>query len=253
MAVRETYRWSAPTSVEAEVGPVNGQGGWTAVASLEGGRWSHCELWFSGTPAYITRPWRILGRIGRVWAVLASGTINVPALLAPNPTQLTGILGKVRGQPVEAIVAQVANSVGAVVPPAVWRLHAWGEDCCPQPDPTGALVVAPVIWTPVHDPAPSHAVYVASVVPCLVNCAFARNDLAEGEDRWFQVHDVAIGLAPGAVPVLPGLRVRPGCSVSQSYDAGRFTVGCWLVSSLTPATYTPDSDRAGLDMGALIQ
>lgn len=263
MARIERYTWSAPISVEAEVAPTAGQTGWTSVASLDAGHWSHAELWFSGHPAYTARPWRILGRIGSIWAVLAAGNVGAPPLLQPNALQLTGILGKLRGQPCEALTAQIANAAGAQLPPAIWRLHAWGEDCCPQPDAAGNLpvdvvtmppvvvTVVPSIWMPVHDPHPSHAVYVASLVPCLINCAFARND---GDSvRWFQVHDVALGLGLGAVPIEPGLRVQPGCSVSQSYDSARLLVGCWLASSLTAKDYTPDTDRAGLDMGALIQ
>jgi len=249
MAHRERYRWSKPASVEAERGPAAVLSGWTAMISVEG-HWSHCDLWFIGAAAYVGRPWRILGRIGGIWAVLASGAIGVPPLLSPNGVggDRTGIIASVRGRPCEGLLVEVANSVAVVVPPARWRLHAWGRESDQPTTTTGG--VAPTIWTPAHDPAPPSAVYVASAAACLLNCAYCCND--SGGLRWFQIHDLAAAPGAGAIPILPSLPVPDGAPGSIACDAMQLAIGCCLASSLTPAVYTADGGL-GLDMGATIQ
>lgn len=247
---RDVAPWSEPSSYEAELGPQNVLGGWTVVAEMVG-HWSHLNLWFQGEPAYAARPIRVLGRIGGIWAILFAGAIGAPPFpLWAQPGSLTGIVAAVRGRPCDAFQVEVANAVGAVPAPAHWRLFVWGresDEAAPQAPGGGPQ---PVIWTYQHDPAPPASVYVASPVPCLLNCAFARND--GRSTRWFQVHDAAAPPVAGAVPIEPGERIRPGCSCSQSYDAARMLTGVALVSSLTPTPYTVDAG-ASLDMGALVQ
>ena len=248
MASRVSYRWSEPASAEAERGPAAVVGGWTAMVSMSG-RWSHCDLWFIGAAAYVGRPFRILGRTGGIWAVLASGTIGVPALLSPNGAlgDRTGILASVRGRPCEGLLVEVANSVAVVVPPAKWRLHAWGRESDQPTTVTGGPT--PPIWTNRHSPIVTN-VYVASAAPCLINCAFARNDSAG--TRFFQVHDLAGAPGAGAVPCQPGLPLLTTAPGSIAFDAAQMLNGVTLVSSLTAAAYTADPG-ASLDMGALIQ
>lgn len=246
---RDVAPWSEPASYEAELGPQNVLGGWTVVAEMVG-HWSHLNLWFTGEPAYAARPIRVLGRIGGIWAILFAGAIGAPPFpLWAQPGSLTGIVAAVRGRPCDAFQVEVANAVGAVPAPARWRLFVWGREsdealAAPGGGPQ------PVIWTYKHDPAPPASIYVASAVPCLLNCAFARNDA--GAQRWLQIHDAAAPPLAGAVPVLPGLPIGAGAPGSISADAMRLLVGCCLVSSLTSTPYTVDGG-ASLDMGALIQ
>jgi len=247
---RDVAPWSEPASYEAQLGPTNSLGGWTPVAEMVG-HWAHLNLWFEGTPAYAGRPIRVLGRIGGIWAILFASSIGAPPFpLWAQPGSLTGIVATVRGRPCAAFLVEVANAVGAVLPPARWRLFVWGresDEATPQAAGGGPQ---PPIWTHRHDgPQPTGA-YLASAVPCLLNCAFARNDGVA--TRWFQVHDTNAAPAPGALPIAPGERLLTGCSCSQSYDAARMLVGVCLVSSLTPTPYTVDAG-GGLDMGALIQ
>lgn len=252
---RDVYPWSQPASYEAELGPSAGIAGWTTIATMEG-HWSHLNLWFEGAIAYGGRAFRILGRIGGIWTILFQSTINAPPFalwdpglgIFPGPT-LTGIIAVVRGRPCDSFQVEVANSVAVPLPLARWRLHVWGRESDEASVAAAGGGPQPPIWTPKHSVGPV-SVYTASLGPCLLNCAFCRNDA--NAVRWFQVHDTAAAPGAGAVPFQPGPRVAPNRSASQSYDAARMLVGVTLVSSLTAATYTVDAG-ASLDMGALIQ
>jgi hypothetical protein len=246
---RDRYEWSDPQSYEAEAGPSNAALGWANVVSMEG-HWSHCDLWFQGAATYLGRQFRILGRIGGIWTVLAQAPIGAApfALWAPEPTTRTGILTVVRGRPCDAFAVQVQDAVGAVLPIARWRLHCWGREAEGTATTAGGGA-QPVIWTPRHSAGPV-GVYVASAAPCLCNCIFARND--GGAQVWLQLHDLAAAPGVGAVPLLPAIPIIAGGPASMSLDALQLAVGCVLASSTTAATYTADA-ALSLDLGALVQ
>jgi len=242
----DRYRWSEPASQESEGGPAAQAEGWTTLITMQG-HWSHCDLWFTGAAGYVGRPWRILGRLGGVWAQLAFGVVGMPPVLVPGSFQLSGLLGSVRSRPADAFQVEIQNTLVAL-PVARWRLMAWGRESDAPSTSTGGPV--PTIWQNRHS-AGAVAVYIASAAPCLLNCAFARNDGVLA--RYFQVHDLAAAPAPGAIPCQPGIQIpgggQPG---SISFDAAQMLNGVVLVSSTTAAVYTVDP-AASLDMGALVQ
>jgi hypothetical protein len=246
----ERYEWSEPASVEAIGEPAPTGSGWTDLISMEG-HWSHADLWFDGPAGYLGSAFRIIGRVAGIWAQLWAGIIGAPPfpLLAPGANERTGLLATIRGMPCDALLVQARNpGPGVALGTARWRLHAWGREAAAQSTAAGGAV--PAIWTAAHDPAAPSPVYVASAAPCIINCAFARND--SGGLRWFQIHDLAAAPLAGAVPVLPALPIPDGQPGSISCDALQLAAGCVLASSLTAATYTADAG-AGMDMGALIQ
>lgn len=244
----ERYEWSEPASVEAENAPAPIGAGWTDMVSMEG-HWSHADLWFDGPVAYLGAAFRIIGRVAGIWAELWAGIIGAPPfpLLAPGPGERTGLLATIRGMPCDAFTVQVRNPAAALGR-ARWRLHAWGREAAAQSTAAGGAV--PSIWLSSHDPTPPSPVWIASAAPCVLNCAFARNDA--GGLRWFQIHDLAVAPGAGAVPILPSLPIPDGQPGSIACDAMRLSVGCVLASSLTAATYTADAG-AGMDMGATLQ
>ncbi len=246
MGLRKIHQWDEPTSVEIDRAPAGVLGGWTACVELTG-QWAHCVAGVEGVVAYAGRPWRLLGKLGGLWAILQAGVINVPALYAPNAGELSGIISRIRGTPCDGFLLQIANAVGAVPAPAHWGLMAWGHETDEQDTEAGA---APTVWTPSAAPAAPAFVHIARAVPCLINCAHAYNQGAV--THFLQVHDLAAAPVAGARPIVRGTPVRAGRASSESFDATRLLVGCVLVDSLAEDTYQIPP-AATLDLSCLVR
>jgi len=160
-------------------GPAAVVGGWTTVAYQEG-RWSHCDVWFHGPVGYLARTWRLLGRNGGVWAVLATGDIGSIPLLAPNAGERTGLAASIRGWPCDAFLMEVAN--GAALAPAEWQMYCWGREAAPSAVAgSGALpsVVVPAPELRTDSGAPAGAAVITGAILLYVNRSSAYQITAD--------------------------------------------------------------------------
>jgi len=189
---------------------------------------------------YLARTWRLLGRNGGVWAVLATGDIGSIPLLAPNAGERTGLAASIRGWPCDAFLMEVAN--GAALAPAEWQMYCWGREAAPSAVAgSGALpsVVVPAPELRTDSGAPAGAAVASLVVhagPCQFSGFSVRN--VSAGPRYVMVFDAAALPANGAVPILEPLLLGAGQSGVWEDDEFACSAGIVIASSTTDGILT---------------